>query len=309
MSKVLITSEFFGKFSGEAKALLLAAGLTVTDNPYGHAFLSPEQIIRHIGDADAIICDLEKITKEVIDAAPKLKIIARRGVGIDSVDWRYAETKGIETARTLGVVENPVAELVMGYILDFARNISVMSAAMHAGEWRRVPCHSVDGATLGLVGFGNIAQTVARRAAAMGMNIAYYDIVRNEQAERALNAVWLPLEELLSTADYVSLHTPLTDDTRHMLDARRLALMKPSACLINTARGAVVDTDALAAVLRAGRLHGAAVDVYDVEPDTNSPLRGIPGVILTPHVGTFTEEVFIRMDVAAAKHVIRKLTT
>lgn len=307
MAQVLITSEFFGKFSGEAKEKLLNAGLEVLDNPYGHAFLTPEQIIPHIGGASAVICDLERITKEVIDAAPELKIIARRGVGIDNVDWRYAQSRGIETARTLGVVEKPVAELVMGYILDFARNISAMSAAMHEGHWRRVTCHSVDGAALGLVGFGNIARMVARRGAAMGMKILYYDIVRSEQAEKELGAVWCTLDELLKQADYVSLHTPLTDATKGMINAGRLSQMKPSACLINTSRGAVVDVAALAQALRAGIIRGAAVDVYDTEPETDSPLRGIPGVILTPHVGTFTEETFIRMDVAAAENVIRKL--
>ena len=228
-------------------------------------------------------------------------------MGIDSVDWQYAATKGIETARTLGVVEKPVAELVMGYILDFARNIHTMSRSMHEGRWERVPCRSVDGAVLGLVGFGHIARVVARRALAMDMKVLYTDLRRDEEAERTLGVTFCPLEELLARSDFVSLHTPLTPETRGMIGAEQLALMKPTASLINTSRGAVVDVDALAETMRAGRLHGCAIDVFDREPETESPLRGIPGVILTPHVGTFTEQIFIRMDVVAAQNVIAKL--
>lgn len=123
MANILITSQFFGKYSTKAKELLIEAGHKVTDNPYGHKFLYEEDIIPHIGGAEAIICDLEKITKKVIDAAPNLKIIARRGVGVDSVNLEEAKKRGIEVARTMGVVEKPVAELVMSYILTYARNI------------------------------------------------------------------------------------------------------------------------------------------------------------------------------------------
>ena len=171
---VLITSENFGRFSQEGRHVLEEAGLRIIDNPYGHTFLHREQILPIVGEADGIICDMEKIDREVIDAAPRLKVIARRGVGIDSVDWRYAQSKGIEVARTTGVVERPVAELVMGYILEFSRHISAMSSAMHAGQWQRISSHSVDGHTLGIVGMGNIAWEVARRAAAFDMRILYY---------------------------------------------------------------------------------------------------------------------------------------
>src|SRR5690554_3794808 len=137
MAKVLITSEFFGKFEHTAKEFLLAAGHTVIDNPYGHKFLSSNDIIPYAAEADAFICDLEKITKEVIDSAPKLKIIARRGVGVDNVDCAYAQKKGIEVARTLGLVEAPVAELVMSYILHFSRKVAVMNNDMHQGLWEK----------------------------------------------------------------------------------------------------------------------------------------------------------------------------
>jgi len=305
--KVLITSEYFAKFSPEARTLLVNAGLDVIDNPYGHTQLNQSQMIPYIGDANAIICDLEPIDRSVIDAAPVLKIIARRGVGIDSVDWKYAQEKGIEVARTLGVVEMPVAELVMGYVLELSRHISSMSQRMHEGKWERQECHSVAGRTLGIIGMGRIASQVARLASAFQMKVLYYDVTKNEAVEDETGARYASLKVLLAEADFVTLHTPLTDETRGMVNADLLLRMKKGSCLINTARGAIVDAAAVRNAIEQGLLSGAAIDVYDREPETESVLKGVPGVILTPHIGTFTQETFIRMDVEAAKNVIRCL--
>lgn len=305
MYNVLITSEYFGKFSDEGKKVLLDNGLRVTDNPYGHKFLSSEEVIRHAADADAMICDLEKITREVIDAAPKLKIISRRGVGVDSVDVAYAAEKGVEVARTLGVVEPPVAELVMAYILDFSRRVRVLNDNMHIGRWERCTCHSVDGKTLGIVGMGKIAYEVAKRAHSFGMKLVYTDTAENRRAEAEFGAVRMPVEELLGCSDFVSLHLPLTDQTRCFIDYGKLCRMKKSGCLINAARGAVVCEADLARALDEGLLAGAAIDVYDREPETDSIFRGRDNVILTPHVGTFTQEIFIKMDVEAARNIVK----
>ena len=304
MYNVLITSEYFGKFSNEAKQLLENSGFSVTDNPYGHKFLTPEEIIPYAKYADAFICDLEKITKEVIDSAPNLKIIARRGVGTDSVDVAYAEEKNIAVARTLGVVEPPVAELVMAYILEFSRKISMLSQSMHAGRWERCRCHSVDGKTLGIVGMGKIAYEVARRAKSFGMDILYTDTVCNEQAETEFGAQQKPICELLEQSDFVTLHLPLNRETANYIDYDKLCFMKQSAFLINAARGGVVNNADLKRALNENKISGAAIDVFEKEPETNSLFRGLENVILTPHVGTFTEEIFIKMDVAAAENII-----
>ena len=212
MSDILITSEYFGKFSPEARELLCKAGHHVIDNPYGHKALTPEEILPYAAKADAMICDLENINKDVIDAAKKLKIISRRGVGVDSVDVAYAAEKNITIARTLGVVEPPVAELVMAYILDFSRRVGVLNAHMHDGRWERCECHSVYGKTLGIVGMGKIAYETARRAHAFGMNVLYYDAVSNEKAEKAFGAQRKSLDEVLAKADFVTVHLPLTRD-------------------------------------------------------------------------------------------------
>lgn len=304
MYNVLITSEYFGKFSGEAKKRLLQNGFNVMDNPYGHKFLTPEEIIPYAGNADALICDLEKITKEVIDSAPNLRIISRRGVGVDSVDVAYAKSKKIEVARTLGVVEPPVAELVMAYILEFSRKINALNANMHQGLWERCQCHSVDGKTLGIVGMGKIAYEVAKRANSFGMDIIYTDLDRNERAETEFGAKKVPVEELLAVSDFVSVHLPLTEATQNFMDYEKLCRMKKDAYFMNAARGGVVRSLDLKRVLAEEKIAGAAIDVYDKEPETNSLFRGMKNVILTPHVGTFTQEIFIKMDILAAENII-----
>lgn len=304
MSDVVITSEFFGKFSSAGKEILEKAGHRVIDNPYGHTFLTQEKLPTVVKDADALICDLESISREVIDAAPKLKIISRRGVGVDSVDVAYATSKNIEVARTLGVVEAPVAELVLSYILAFSRRVGEMSAAMHAGRWEKLESHSVDGKTLGIVGMGKIAFETARRACAFGMKILYADPTANPAAEKAFGAVRVSLDELLGQADFVTLHLPLTEETRGLFRYETLCKMKPDAYLINTARGAIVDENDLYRAITEKCLAGAAVDVFDREPKEDSPLAALPQVILTPHVGTFTKEIFIRMDIVAAENIV-----
>lgn len=304
MANVLITSEFFEKFSPEGKRVLEQAGHRVIDNPYGHAFLTPDKIIPVVSEAEALICDLEQITKEVMDAAPHLKIISRRGVGVDSVDVAYAQSKGIQVARTLGVVEPPVAELVLAYILEFSRNVSKLNRDMHNGKWEKLECHSVDGKTLGIVGMGKIAFAVAQRAYAFGMKIIYCDQFANEKAEQQFGAVRMDLDELLAQADFVTLHLPLTDETNGMFGYETICRMKPTAYLINTARGAIIDEAGLYRAIKEGKLAGAAIDVFDCEPKEDSCLIELPQVLLTPHVGTFTQEIFIRMDIVAAENIV-----
>lgn len=304
MANILITSEYFGRFDSKAKQLLIEAGHKVIDNPYGEKFLTPEEIIKYAHDANAFICDLERITREVMDAAPDLKIISRRGVGVDSIDCEYAKQKNILVARALGVVEAPVAELVMGYILHFSRKIDIMNKDMHKGVWNKVLANNVNGKVIGVVGMGNIGYEVARRASAFGMRIIYHDLHRNLAAEEDFDTEKVSLSELLENADFISLHIPLNNHTKGLFDYQKLSMMKKDAYLINTARGAIVDENGLEKVLKEKKIAGAAIDVFDIEPKTSSVLTKFDNVILTPHVATFTKEVFIKMDILAAQNII-----
>jgi len=305
--KVAITSEFFGKFSKEAFKILEENGLEVIPNRYAKYLDKEEEIISLTKDANAVICDLEKISKNVIDKSSNLEIIARRGVGTDSVAVEYAEKKGIKVARTLGVVEKPVAELVMSYILNISRQIMPLNKSMHQGNWNKILAHSIDGKTLGIIGMGNIGKEITRKAQAFDMNIIYYDVDRKKSLEDELGIEYQELGQLFENADIITLHVPLNEHTENLIDYEAMSKMKKSPILINTARGPVLNNEDLKRALEEGLVSYAAVDVFDEEPKTNSVLKGTDNVILTPHVGTFTEEIFIKMDVLAAENVVKYL--
>ncbi len=305
--KVAITSEFFGKFSNEAFKILEENGLEVIANRYDKYLDKEEEIISLTKDANAVICDLEKISKNVINRSPNLEIIARRGVGTDSVAVEYAEEKGIKVARTLGVVEKPVAELVMSYILTISRQIMPLNKSMHQGNWDKILAHSIDGKKLGIIGMGNIGKEITRKAQAFDMDILYYDVDRKKSLEQELGIEYQELGQLFENSDVITLHVPLNEHTENLIDYEAMSKMKKSPILINTARGPVVNNKDLKRALEEGLISYAAVDVFDEEPKTNSVLKETENVILTPHVGTFTEEIFIKMDVLAAKNVVEYL--
>lgn len=303
-NKVAITSEFFGRFSDKAFKILEENGFEVIANKYEKYLDKEKEIVSLTKDADAVICDLEHISKEVIDQSPNLKIIARRGVGTDSVAVNYAEEKGVKVARTLGVVEKPVAELVMAYILNVFRKIDDLNTSMHQGDWNKILAHSIDGQTIGIIGMGNIGKEITRKAKAFDMNVVYFDVNRQKEIEEDLNIEYLELDELYRTADVITLHVPLNAATENLIDYSAAQKMEKAPLLINTSRGPVVNNEDLKKALDEGLISYAAIDVFDEEPKTDSVLKECENVILTPHVGTFTEEIFIKMDVLAAQNVV-----
>jgi len=304
--KIVITSEFFGKFSDEGEQLLIDAGFEVIRNPYDR-FLNEKEIVSIIRDADGIICDLENINQTVIDNAPNLKIISRRGVGLDSVDVVYAESKNIRVSRTLGVVEKPVAELVMSYMLNITRKLIKTNSEMQEGRWTKYIGNSLSGKTLGLLGMGNIACELARKAKAFDMEIVYNATKRNMEAEELFGAKYLQFNDLMAYSDIVSVHVPLLESTKNMIDYNAIKMMKRAPIVINTARGPIVNEEDLCRALKEGLVSYAAIDVFDVEPKIDSCLKGVDKVILTPHIGTFTKETFIEMDVRAAINIVEYL--
>ncbi len=301
--KIVITSEYFGRFSPAGKELLLTNGFTVVDNPF-QRLLKEEDMLGILDEAEGIIADLEPITARVIAAAPKLKIIARRGVGVDSIDLEAAKTRGIIVARTPGAVEKPTADLAMTFILTLARRIPGLNEKMKKRIWEKELGSSLEGKRLGIAGLGNIGQALVKRAQAFDMEVVYYDPMRKEDKEQTLGVTYLPWEELLKTSDFISLHLPLLPETKYIINYETMKLMKNTAYLINTARGPIVNEADLARALKEGLIAGAGIDVFAEEPTTTSPLMDAPNVILTPHVATFTREVFIKMDVMAAQNIV-----
>ena len=235
-----------------------------------------------------------------IEESKNLKIVSRRGIGYDSIDIDFCKKNGIAVARALGTVEGSVAESVMAYILYFARRIDLQSESMNKGEWKRIMTPGAKSHTLGLIGFGGIGKEIAKRAVPFGMEVLYY--CRHPKDE--FGAHYAELDELLAKSDYVSINVPLNESTVNMIDKKIFSKMKDGAVLINTARSKIVDTNALVDALKSGKLSGAAVDVFDNEPCMDSPLIGLPNVVLTPHTAPFTIENFREMNNRAAKSVI-----
>ena len=248
--------------------------------------LDEEQLLSYAGQFDGALAGDDQYTARALEAcAPRLKVISKWGTGIDSIDQEACARLGIKIGRTPNAFTLPVADSVLGYILAFARRLPWMDGDIKAGVWRKLPARSLSECTLGVVGLGNIGKAVIRRARPFGMRLLGVDIIEIAPDFLAENGVEMTsLEALLARADFVSLNCDLNPTSYHLMDARRLALMKPTAVLINTARGFVVDEPALIAALQNQTIAGAALDVYEHEPlPLDSPLRQMENVLLAPH--------------------------
>ena len=250
-----------------------------------------------------------RITAELIERCPRLRVIARPGTGLDNVDLAAAERRGIPVIYAPGANADTVAEHTMALMLDLVRGVSRSAELVRAGRWEdrgRYAGQEIRGLTLGIIGFGGVGRRTAALAAAFGMRVL---VAHRRPVDVPAPCSAAPLEDLLQTADVVSLHVPLTPETNRLLDARRLALMKPGAFLVNTARGQLIDQTALAAALAAGRLGGFAADVLDAEPPAaDDPLLADDRVLLTPHIASLTGATYRRMCVETARNVLAVLT-
>ncbi|MGE8657379.1 MAG: hydroxyacid dehydrogenase [Achromobacter sp.] len=272
-------------------------------------------LLRAAGAADALIVrNRSQVDAALLAAAPRLRAVGRLGVGLDNIDLPGCAARGIQVVPATGANARAVAEYVIGTLLALLRGAYGASAAVAAGQWPRPALSQgleAHGRTLGVVGFGGIGQLTARLAAGLGMRVVACDaaLAATHPAWAESGAARLDLDELLAQADAVTLHVPLTATTRHLLDAGRIAAMRPGAVLINTARGGIVDEAALAAALRTGHLRGAALDVFEHEPlPAGSALAGVPNLILTPHIAGLTQEANTRVSDMVAAGVTIALT-
>ena len=248
--------------------------------------LEEADLLKYAGQFDGTICGDDCYTERVLEAcAPRLKIISKWGTGIDSIDSEAASRLGIKVARTLNAFTTPVADTVLGYLLAFVRRELWMDQAMKRGEWKKIPGKTLSECTLGVIGIGNIGKAVTRRARAFGMKVLGNDIIEIDHVFITETGIEMTnLERLLSNSDFVSVNCDLNPSSRHLINAKTLALMKPEAVLINAARGPIVDEKALIEALQAKRLAGAALDVFEVEPlPSESPLLKMDNVMLAPH--------------------------
>jgi (S)-sulfolactate dehydrogenase len=273
-----------------------------------------DELLRQLGDTDALVVrNRTQVRADVLAAAPRLRVVGRLGVGLDNIDVPACEARCIAVIPATGANALAVAEYVIATAMVLLRGAYLSTAAVTAGEWPRPQLsegRETGGKTLGLAGFGGIGRLTARLAQALGMQVIAYDPMLRPDApvwsETGVRCV--PLETLLAEADAVSLHVPLTPETRGLMNAGRIATMKRGAVLINTARGGIVDEAALAQAVREGRLAGAALDVFEREPlPAGSPLAGVPNLILTPHIGGVTSESNERVSAMIAEQVAARL--
>ena len=251
----------------------------------------------------------EKIDAEVMDAAGEnLKVVANMAVGYDNVDLEAANERGVVVTNTPEVLNETTADTAFMLMLAAARRLGEAERLLRSGGWdawgpKQLTGPDVWGKTLGIVGFGRIGQSLARRAQGFGMDLVYHDQYPNEDAQRELGARFLELEGLLGTSDFVSIHTPLTPETTHLIGAEELGKMKPGAVLVNTSRGPVVDEAALAEALAERRIFAAGLDVYENEPEVHPKLLELENVVLAPHIGSASIETRDKMAVLAAENL------
>ncbi len=270
-----------------------------------------EEILANISDKDGLLCTVtDRIDDDLLEKAPNLRIVANYGVGYDNIDLAAATVRGIWVTNTPGVLTDATADLTVGLILAVARRIVEGEAMLRAGEWKHWAPYlflgaEVSGKTLGIIGLGQIGKAVTRRALGFDMRILYHDPLRiDEEQERDLKVTYTDLKTLLSQADFVSLHVTLTEDTRHLIGAPELNLMKPTAYLINASRGPVVHEKALVEALRAKKIAGAGLDVYENEPALTPGLSDLGNVVLLPHMGSATLETRTAMAKLAAANLV-----
>jgi glyoxylate reductase len=275
---------------------------------------TPDELVAQLSDVDAMLCVGSKIDKYVLDrVGTRLKIIANWGVGYNNIDADYAAQKGIMVTNTPDVLTETTADLSWAILMAVARRVVEADAYVRAAQFTGFKPFAMMGAdvwgkTIGIIGFGRIGQAVGRRALGFGMKVLYYDARRlGPEKELELSATYADVDTLVKQSDFVSLHVPLIDETKHLINAARLKMMKPTAFLVNAARGPVVDEQALLDALKAKTIAGAALDVFEQEPAVTPGLLELPNVVLTPHIGSGSWETRTNMGHVSVRNILAAL--
>ena len=304
--KIVSLSPTFGNVVAEPAQILREQGWAVELLPRGTR-LNNRQAVEASAGAEAVVAAVHPMREEYFDKCPRLKVVAMHGAGVDHIDLAAAKRAGVVVCNVPGGNALGVAELGMGLILNLARSVVRASAEVAGGGWPTVIGSQIAGQTLGIVGYGTIGRELGRMAGAMGMEVVAFNRSGIPGQSGPGGVRFDTLESLLARSDFVSLHMPLTDRTKGLIGAGQLALMKDGAYLVNLARGGVLDEKALLAELESGRLAGAALDVFSVEPPVGNPLVSLPQVIATPHIGGYTRQSLAKVGMICAKNILAVL--
>jgi len=282
----------------------MAADVELIPNGWGRT-PKENELIDNIADIDVLVSGTEPVTGRVLAAAPNLKLIAKHGVGFENIDIDAAKARGVPVVIAGGAISDSVADMALALLLACARHIPQGNQAVRDRKWPRMVGTELRNKTLGIVGLGTIGREVAKRAWAFGMDIVAYDVLHNEQFVQDYGVRYVALHELLNRSDFITLHVPVTGESRHLINAVTLALMKPTTYLINTARGELVDEVALAKALREKRIAGAACDVFQKEPPGDNELFMLDNFIAAPHNAGQTHDGLRKLGEVTVDNVIR----
>jgi D-3-phosphoglycerate dehydrogenase / 2-oxoglutarate reductase len=309
MPTILFTAPYMIPFVDRFKPIFDRYGIELIV-PAVQERMEEDDLLRYAGQFDGAICGDDRYTERVIEAcSPRLKVISKWGTGIDSIDAEACSRHGIRIGRTLNAFTTPVADTVLGYMLAFARRQPWMDRAMKSGKWEKIPGKSLSECTLGVIGVGNIGKAITRRARAFGMKVYGTDIIDIDHVFITETGIEMTnLHFLLSNSDFISINCDLNPTSHHLMNSDTFAIMKPNAVLINTARGPIVEETSLIEALQAGRLAGAALDVFEVEPlPLGSPLMSMDNVMLAPHNSNSSPAAWERVHWNTIRNLIEGL--
>jgi D-3-phosphoglycerate dehydrogenase len=305
--RVLVATRSFGSTSKKTWDVLAGAGVEVVKADM-KGEVTEERLIDWLKEIDGAVVGVVPMTARVMENSPRLKVVSMHGVGVDHIDLQAASRLGIVIANCPGANDQAVADLAIGLMIAIARNIPPADRALRGQQWGRYSGSELWSKTLGLIGYGRIGRGVAKRALGFDMQVLVYDpYIQADQVGLPEVRLTTSLQEVIQSADFLSLHAALTAETRAMIGEAQLRAMKPTAYLINTARGGLVDETALHKALQEKWIAGAALDVFVEEPPLGSLLLGLENIVVTPHVGAHTQEAIERMGVMAAQNVIQTL--
>ncbi len=305
--KVLITPRSYGKTDPVVFDMLKDAGFEIICNNTG-GILKKEQMMEMLRDCEGIIVGVDPLDADVIASAPKLLAISKYGVGVDNIDLAAAEKRGIKVSRTIGANSDAVADYAFTLMLGLARKVLPIDAACRRGDWKKITTLDLNHKTIGIFGLGAIGKLVAKRAQGFDMRILAYDVFWDERYAAEHQIEKSDPDRICQEADFISLHLPLTPETENFIGQRELSLMKPTAILVNTARGGLIQDDALLNALKENRIYGAGIDAFSEEPPADPSWFALDNVIIGSHCAASTSGAIQNMGRAATENLIRDLS-
>jgi len=304
--KILVTPRSFGKTDTRVFDQLTEAGFEIVRNPTG-SILTEVDLANLLADCDGVIIGVDPLSAAVLSAAPKLKAIAKYGVGVDNIDLAACEARGIKVSRTVGANAQAVADFAFALMLSVARQVMTIDRRCRQSDWSKITTIDVYGKTLGVLGLGAIGRGVAERARGFNMKILAHDVFWDDEYASQMGITRATPDQIFAQADFISLHLPLLPETRNIISNRELKMMKPTAVLVNTARGGLIDESALLAALQTRQIYGAGMDAFSQEPLTDPAWYELDNLVIGSHAAASTVGATEMMGRMAAENIIRDL--